>query len=155
MQNHSLHFFSLFQLSELSDLLDPRPNLSDCDPDQARAFEALRQELSTARNRASTEMGREWDARVALREDKPEDGGEARTVTVKLSLSEERGDLARALAAADLLDYRMGRFAARFLSSVLRPIVRQAVVVEQQSDQEGHVVSLQLRREVRKMPIKL
>ncbi len=115
------------------------------DPDKARTFEALKMELAEAQEKVCYELGKEWDRRFRITEVKEKGEGEDderwrrrkdRMVTLELSVAGQEGqgraaaeDLVRGMALADLLDYRVSRFGARFLNLVLKPIVQQSVCV--------------------------
>ncbi len=122
------------------------------DPDKRMAFSAIRQELSEAMDSVHDNLGKEWEDRFMIEDDAGKD--QVRTVTMRLAVGNDKktkrlsnGDLVKAMQLADLLDYRAGRFAAKFLDLVLKPLTKFSVTASEVKEEEG-VVTMVIKWEV-------
>ena len=110
----------LAQVGEMIPVAATGDVLSDLD--EAAAFAAVREEHATAMETLLEEMSKRWDASVRLDEEKSTCGG----VVVKLALGEVSGQLAQAMHRADMLSFRLGKFAHLLISLAFKPLVTDA-----------------------------
>ncbi len=125
---------------------DTSIDLSSCDEERAKAFEALKVELTMLLEKLHLELGRQWDAAFKITEETTNSttrGAAGRKlVTLQLGMSrEELKHLTEAMHSTELLEFRVNRFALRLLNLVLKPVVRHHVVVSE--DLDKHAVKIE------------
>ena len=137
----------LAQVGEMIPVADTEDVLSDWD--EAAAFAAVREEHATAMENLLEEMGKRWDANVLLDEEKSECGG----AVVKLALGEVSGQLAQAMHRADMLSFRLGKFAHLLISLAFKPLVMDARCEVSESSMNEILIKRPNAKEVVQRPV--
>lgn len=119
-----------------SNINDETVDLSECDENQLKAFEAAKVEYILVMELLQYELGKNWDSQIGFVTEF-EDGEDEESLTsarLLLKTGSDMASLVQGLRSLELLSMRLGKLGAKLMQYFFRPIMLTDVMVNQEDD---------------------